>query len=349
MKKQSKTWCLRVSKYRYKKDDEGSTLPPCPDNWDLSTEIKIDALIDTLKARFERIRYCYEIGNDTGMPHWHFLLQNSDKAVRFDSVKSLVPFGRIESWREGAKLVDYLDYMDKDGSGSGTPREEFEEPCEAKEGYSGKGSRTDWAVVREMFSSGATLDEVICVYPHLSLNVGALEKLRATILGSRWSCCLRKDIEVTYIFGEAGTGKSRYVLEREGLGNVFRVTDYRHPFDGYESQAAICFEEFRNSLPFEQMLNYLDIYPCELPSRYANKPACYKRVYIVSNWAYEEQYKTIRETHTDSIAAWDRRIHNIIKMNAGGVKFVVRSRQDEYSQLSFLDEVKDEENPFLLY
>ncbi|MBO5870018.1 MAG: hypothetical protein J6Q89_04640 [Clostridia bacterium] len=341
MKRQSKTWCVRVSKYRYLKDESGNTLPPCPENWDKTTEVNVDLLVDALRKRFERVRYCFEIGDETGMPHWHFLLQNAAKAVRFDSVKSIVHYGKIESWRVGAPLDNYLNYMDEDGEVYGDPREVFEEPPEAKEGYSGAGSRTDWAIVREMFADGLGIDEVIATYPHLSLNVGALEKLRSTIVGAKWARCLRKDIEVTYIYGEAGTGKSRFVLETEGLGNVFRVTDYRHPFDGYECQPAICFEEFRNSLPFEQMLNYLDIYPCELPSRYANKHACYTRVYIVSNWAYDEQYKTIRETHADSIAAWDRRVHKIIKMGAGGVQTLIRSRQTERLQLSFLGEVDE--------
>lgn len=38
------------------------------------------------------------------------------------------------------------------------------------------------------------------------------------------------------------------------------------------------------------MLNYLDIYPIQLPSRYYNKVACYNIVYIVSNWKLEEEY-----------------------------------------------------------
>ena len=347
--KQSKTWCIRVSKYRYKKDESGNPLPSCPDNWDLITEIKIDTIIEALRCRFERVRYCFEVGSDTGMPHWHILAQNDNKSVRFDTIKTIVPYGRIETWRRGAKLRDYLDYMDKDEEAKGDPREAFTEPVESLDGYTGKGCRTDWLQVREQFSAGASIDEVIAEYPHLSLNIGALEKLRATILGAKWRTCLRKDIEVVYIYGEAGTGKSRYVLETEGLGNVYRVTDYKHPFDGYEAQSAICFEEFRNSLPFEQMLNYLDIYPIELPSRYANKPACFQRVYIVSNWSYEEQYKQIRENHSDSIRAWDRRIHYVYKFDESGQRHCLKSPQYTQLKLDLGKVIDDEEGGTLPY
>lgn len=341
--RQSKTWCVRISKYDYKKDENGNTLPACPENWDLDTERHIDKIFPLLKKRFEFVRYCFEIGPETKMPHWHFICQNSEKKVRFETMKNLVPKGKLETWRRNAKLDNYLNYLDKDGDGHGDERSLFVQPPEGLTGYEGQGSRTDWLKVREEFAEGATIDEVIAEYPHLSLNIGALEKLRATILGAKWRTCLRKDIEVVYIYGEAGTGKSRYVLETEGLGNVYRVTDYKHPFDGYEAQEAICFEEFRNSLPFEQMLNYLDIYPIELPSRYANKPACFKRVYIVSNWSYSEQYKQIRENHTDSIRAWDRRIHYVYKFDEDGQRHCLKSPETLQLKLDLGQIVFDED------
>lgn len=69
-------------------------------------------------------------------------------------------------------------------------------------------------------------------------------------------------------------------MEKYGYGNVFRITDYTHPFDNYKNQEVVIFEEFRSSLKIQDMLNYLDDYPCELVARYNNKIACYLTAYI---------------------------------------------------------------------
>lgn len=43
------------------------------------------------------------------------------------------------------------------------------------------------------------------------------------------------------------------VLESNGYSDVYRVTDYIHPFDGYNCQPVICFDEFRSSLKIKDM------------------------------------------------------------------------------------------------
>ena len=79
-------------------------------------------------------------------------------------------------------------------------------------------------------------------------------------------------------------------MEKYGYQNVYRVTDYDHPFDSYKGQDVIVFEEFRSSLKIQDMLNYLDGYPCELPCRYNNKLACFTKVYIITNISFNQQY-----------------------------------------------------------
>lgn len=81
----------------------------------------------------------------------------------------------------------------------------------------------------------------------------------------------------------------------------------------------ILFEEFRDSIPYTEMLSYLDIYPVQLPCRYANKWACYTKVYIVSNVPLERQYLDIQYDVADSIEAFRRRIHRVWEMLPGGI------------------------------
>ena len=87
-----------------------------------------------------------------------------------------------------------------------------------------------------------------------------------------------RKLEITYIYGTTEKGKTRYVMERYGYKNVYRVTQSDHTaFDGYNGQDIIIFEEFRSSFKIEDMLNYLDGYPLMLPSRYNDKEACYTK------------------------------------------------------------------------
>ena len=100
-------------------------------------------------------------------------------------------------------------------------------------------------------------------------------------------------------------------MDKHGDGNVYRVSDYEHPFDGYSCQNILAFDEFRSQLRLSDMLNYCDIYPIQLPARYANKFACYETVYIISNWSLEDQYKEVQKDNPESWKAFLRRIHEV--------------------------------------
>ena len=111
-------------------------------------------------------------------------------------------------------------------------------------------------------------------------------------------------------FYACGKGTAACILDEYGDGNVYRVTNYKHPFDGYKGEPVIVFDEFRSSLPLADMLNYLDVYPLMLPSRYADRVACYTRVFIVSNISIKEQYPIVQLEEPASYAAFLRRIND---------------------------------------
>ena len=79
------------------------------------------------------------------------------------------------------------------------------------------------------------------------------------------------------------------------------------------------FEEFYNSLPIKEMLVYLDGYPIALPCRYADKVACYTKVYILSNIDLKDQYLEI-QTYTPEVwRAFLRRIQTVQVFKSGKV------------------------------
>lgn len=81
-------------------------------------------------------------------------------------------------------------------------------------------------------------------------------------------------------------------------------------------RTTILTEKYKETL--KEMLLYCDIYPIELPSRYANKFACYNKVYIVSNWSLEKQYTEVQREDRESWEAFLRRIHRVIIYSKDG-------------------------------
>jgi len=61
------------------------------------------------------------------------------------------------------------------------------------------------------------------------------------------------------------------------------------------------------------MLNYLDMYPLYLPARYNDRIACYTKVYITSNLALEQQYRSVQWERPETWRAFLRRIHTVIE------------------------------------
>lgn len=140
-------------------------------------------------------------------------------------------------------------------------------------------------------------------YARYSTGIMRLIALRDKRLLNDW-----RDVKVTYCWGSTGTGKTKHVMDMfEEKWRVHRVTNYKNPFDGYEGQDIILFEEFRSSLPVEQMLIFLDGYYPLLPCRYADKVGKYTQVFFATNIPFEEQYRSIQENHPETYSAFVRR------------------------------------------
>ena len=170
-----------------------------------------------------------------------------------------------------------------------------------------------WDYILEMIQEGATDFEIMMKYPSY------YAKCKTGITAMRTELAFQtvgefREINVTYIWGPTGSGKTRGVLESaEHPRDVYKVVDYKHPFDNYRGQDIILFDEFRSSIKLEQMLNYIDGYIVELPCRYHNKVSQWSQVYIVSNIPMSEQYPSFQEYDISigkkqSWDAWLRRI-----------------------------------------
>lgn len=256
---------------------------------------------------------CDEIGQE-GTPHTHVYLV-SKNAVMFQTIHTRFYGAHIEPALGSNK--ENRDYIRKEGKWVDDEKKEsnladtFEESGELPPEQQPFGSVSE--EVYEMIKQGASNVEIMEAFPSAMNRLEKIERARQALIAEQQKTTFRR-LEVTYIWGDSGAGKTRSVMEKYGYDKVYRVTNYEHPFDGYKGEDVIIFEEFRSSLKIEDMLNYLDGYPLQLPCRYADKVACYTKVYIISNIPLEEQYQLIQQNHLETWKAFLRRIHYIEHM-----------------------------------
>lgn len=174
-----------------------------------------------------------------------------------------------------------------------------------------------WDDILQAVENGWTDLMIMQKWPEVAVRCStAIGKYRLTYqrANAGW-----RDLEVIYLSGDTGVGKTRYVMEKYGYSNCFRVNHYGSgAFDSYDGQDVLILEEFRSSFKCEQMLNILDGYPLELPARYADKFANFTKVFIISNWNLYQQYEGIQSTYPKTWDAFLRRIHGIGMISGEG-------------------------------
>lgn len=280
---------------------------------------------DEIKRRLAQLKSCIywcladEIGLEAQTPHTHIFI-HLRSAARFSRIKKLFPDAHIEQAHGSA--AENKAYVEKSGKWATDAKADtsipgtFEEWGELPD-EPGQGFRSDLADMYQMIADGMSNAEIMAQNPEYIQHIGKMDKVRQDILEDRFRNTFRM-LTCVYIFGPTETGKTRGIMEDHGYGNVYRVTDYKHPFDRYASEPVLCLDEFRSSLMIGDMLNYCDGYPISLPARYANRVACYETVYIVSNIDLKRQYPLVQTEESATWKAFLRRIHKVIEYKADG-------------------------------
>lgn len=266
---------------------------------------------------------CDETG-ENGTPHTHIYVCYRN-AVYFSSMKKRFEGAHIETALGSSQ--ENRDYIRKEGKYLNSEKKEtnhietFEEFGEMPLDKAAKNESVSEQVL-QMIENGYSDYDIIHRFPSYGVKINHIEKMRQTILENenktKW-----RDVKIHYIYGETGTGKTRSVMEKYGYENVYKITNYEHPFDGYKGELVIIFDEFRCGISFTDFLQYLDGYPCRLPARYADRIACYTEVYIISNISLRKQYPNIQLEQPQSWNALIRRITDITHYtrNDGEVTF----------------------------
>lgn len=246
-------------------------------------------------------RYSVERAPTTGQLHAqgfaHF-----DHAQSFKAVKALFPGAHLEpmkgSWKQN------LAYTGKPETHVSGPYEFGTAPHQ--------GHRTDLENAVDVVKTPGPMKRVAEQYPVVYVKYSrGLQNLDFVLNPSpSW-----RALEVTWLWGPTGSGKTRSVFDRYGLhptDRLFSLTEPYNWWDGYDKHEAVLFDEFYGQIPLHTMLHYLDGYPLRLQVKGAFVWAHYTQVYITSNVDPHSLYMGVPSDVRD---AFFRRITSINKID----------------------------------
>jgi hypothetical protein len=327
-------------------------------------QVTVDSIKDAIE-KYNLIYYamCAETGSQ-GTYHYHVYVYFRN-AILFSTLKGLFPTANIQtvkgtSLQVKAYIMKSLPEYNKKDDGSYEYKDksgkihkginhsetfiEFGE-CPKEE----QGKRSDLEQMYEYVKIGYTNSKIIELCGDTAIKYhDKINKLRYDYFTDIYRRERRLNLKVNYITGKTGCGKTRDILDEYGDEQCYRVTDYKHPFDSYDSLSPVMiFEEFRSSLEIEDMLKYLDIYPLSLPARYAPKVMAATTIFVVSNWEFEQQYDNLpnNSKQITTYEAWLRRFNGYVKEYYDVGKFNYYETLNDYLH-RFKSIGKDVQTPF---
>lgn len=145
-----------------------------------------------------------------------------------------------------------------------------------------QGERTDWQKAVNDLNNGSDIISVVSEQPQLLPAIRSLEKYKSLISKST-----HRDVNVIFLIGSPGTGKTRWAWEN--YPDLYTKPE-GHWWDGYSGQNTILLDDYQGDINYTQFLKVLDRYPINLPIKGGFIPANYTTVIITSNKNYDKWY-----------------------------------------------------------
>lgn len=239
-------------------------------------------------SKFKKLNYTYliigdEIAPTTGTPHLQVfvILKNDWKDGYVKWIKAV-----------GTKRWSVLDCNASNESNSKYCRKEkvlFE-----KGEFSAQGSRSDIRLVREMCQQNKSIREI-------SKVCSGYQAIRYAETYYKYNEPKRKigPVEIIWIWGASGVGKSSYCWERENLDDIVTPTTEKW-WDDYDQHPVVLIDDIDSEwCGFKRFLRITDIYPYRVETKGGTRQIAAKRFYITSSvkpqhiWENEEDQKQL--------------------------------------------------------
>lgn len=306
----ARDWMIRVSRDN-----------PSPDDKEQRREMTPDDVMDCLeKASF--FVFQLEEGSKTGYDHFQIFAQ-WESPTRFSSIrKSFMSRGWSVQYVAPRQfsVSSCLAYCSKEATRLEGPwtRGEAQLPSTDKE--------TLLLEAENSLAEGSTTVDALLLNPETRgaarRHLNYLRAIEEAAMRSRWS---KTDRHVTghLMWGPPRTGKTWGLThERYDYNDVYRVTDWVHPWDSYQSQRVLILDEFEAQVEFHLLCQILEGYPLELSARYSNGWAAWDTVWIVSNAPLEDLVDLYRRQGVSEamLPSLPGRISEVIHHKAPGVE-----------------------------
>lgn len=193
-------------------------------------------------------------------------------------------------------------------------------------------SRSDIQEFNQAIKSGASNLELTENFFGLTAQYGyeKIDKIRDTLFNSKFRTQGR-NVEVTYIYGEAGAGKTSWVFKKFGFENVFKVSYYgKFMFNGYNGEKVLLLDEFDGQINLQWFNNICDGYPLKLEVKGGERLACYDKVFIISNHSYLNYYKSTAD-NDKMFNTFYRRLNFIYRMDKE--KGFISEKESEFEDI----------------
>lgn len=257
-----------------------------------------EPIFDETKMKY--LAYAKEICPTTGREHWQSYVCWKN-AITFDNCRKKLAPHHVEIMH--GTLKQNNTYCSKQGilieHGS----------------IPDQGKRTDLNKIKdEILNGNLTVDEICTEDPEVYHQYGrTLEKLEDLKYRNIYD---RNMPEVTWIYGETGTGKSHIAFQNFDPTTHFVWTNDNGWWDGYKQQEVVILNDFRGEIPYNNLLKLCDKWPEKVRRR--NREPIYftsNKIIITSSLPPEKVYKHREEE--DSLAQLLRRINlvNLGKKN----------------------------------
>lgn len=232
-----------------------------------------------------------EIAPTTQQAHYQIYLQ-CKSPVRFSQVKTMLNCDWAHCEESRGSAQQNIDYCTKEES-----RAPGAEPFRWGIAALGQGSRTDLAKVSDDIKAGKSLYQIAMDSSEHFLRHAKNISLMTHLIQSRQaSTTIRHSLEVILILGHPGTGKTRFVYEKHGLEDVYKLNTGAGTtwWDGYSGQPVLLMDDFYGTgLQWKELLNILDIYPLQVQVKGSTTWVNYNKIYITSNTEWFRWYPSI--------------------------------------------------------
>ena len=318
----ARDWMIRISRDN-----------PSPDDKEQRREMTPDDVEDCLsKASF--FVFQLEEGSKSGYRHYQIFCQY-DHPTRFSSIrKAFMTRGwsvQYVSPRQFS-VSSCLAYCSKEDTRVSGPWTRGEAQLPATD------TKTLILDAENQIAEGlTTVDDLLLnpeTRPAVRRNLTYFRAIEEASLRSRWS---KTDRHVTthLMWGPPRTGKTWSLThQRYSYDQVYRVTDWVHPWDSYRSQPILILDEFDpDDVDFHVLCQILEGYPFELSARYSNGWAAWDTVWIVSNADLDEIMSLYRKQGISEsmLPSLPGRISEIVHHTAPGVE--VSSIPDDFTAM----------------